>query len=213
MNDAALANAIAQYLIDEWPEGEFLILSKRYRMARELIGIVGKDQYETGRLAGIHEERERAISAERVALANNSTDTQQAAGFLALPDSGTLRRAVYDVIAGDNYGRTDDELELFLGRSHQSVSARRRELVLGNFIVDSGERRRTRRGTTAIVWRLRADAPTCDSSGTTGSNTPVRPRRGVYPVCFHVNVPTSGCRVCGDVLPTGNVTDGTEVSP
>lgn len=42
MSDAVLENALARYLIDEWPDGEWLLFSKRYRMAREIIGIVEK---------------------------------------------------------------------------------------------------------------------------------------------------------------------------
>lgn len=53
------------------------------------------------------------------------------------------------------HGATDDEIEIALDWRHQTVSARRRELVLGNHIVDSGERRATRSGRTASVWRAK----------------------------------------------------------
>lgn len=54
------------------------------------------------------------------------------------------------------WGATDYELEKALGLIHQSCSARRRELVLLSRIVDSGERRVTRNGRTAIVWVAQA---------------------------------------------------------
>lgn len=49
-------------------------------------------------------------------------------------------------------GYTDDELERRLGMCHQSLSARRRELVLLNQVKDSGKRRLTRSGRSATVW-------------------------------------------------------------
>lgn len=151
--------------------------------------------HENGRLAGIREERERAINAERVALAHNSTDTQQAAAFTALPKSGSLRRQVYDFIKSRPQGATDDEIETGLNRSHQSVSARRRELVLGGFIHDQGERRKTRRGTAATVWRLREDADTCDPHPTPDTDPPNDPR---YISCPHGILDGINCFDCGD---------------
>lgn len=50
-------------------------------------------------------------------------------------------------------GATDDEIERALTLSHQSASARRRELVIMDLAYDSGHRRRTRSGRTATVWR------------------------------------------------------------
>ena len=49
-------------------------------------------------------------------------------------------------------GATDDELERFLGRSHQSVSGARNALVRKGYVVDSGERRKNSHGNMAIVW-------------------------------------------------------------
>jgi hypothetical protein len=50
-------------------------------------------------------------------------------------------------------GATDDEGELALGIIAQSYTPRRGELVRAGLVVDSGERRPTRRGRGAIVWR------------------------------------------------------------
>ena len=49
-------------------------------------------------------------------------------------------------------GATDDELERLLQLRHQTVSARRRELVLLGKVVDSGRTRKTRSGCKAKVW-------------------------------------------------------------
>jgi len=51
---------------------------------------------------------------------------------------------------------SDDELTVALGIGISSVNARRRELVLKNVVTDSGRRRPTRTGRTAIVWVARA---------------------------------------------------------
>jgi len=51
-----------------------------------------------------------------------------------------------------NDGSTCDEAEEGLDMKHQTASARLRELVLKEFIVDSGMRRRTRSGRGARVY-------------------------------------------------------------
>ena len=57
------------------------------------------------------------------------------------------------------FGSTDDELEVSLGLRHQTVSARRRELVLLGKAKDSGVKRVTRSGRKAVVWIACAEAP------------------------------------------------------
>lgn len=49
-------------------------------------------------------------------------------------------------------GYTDDEMEVAMHRSHQSVSATRNTLVRKGYLVDSGARRRNRWNNEAIVW-------------------------------------------------------------
>lgn len=49
-------------------------------------------------------------------------------------------------------GMTDDELERAMGRSHQTVSARRNGLKADDLICDSGMKRITRTQSPAIVW-------------------------------------------------------------
>ncbi|MCP4742896.1 MAG: hypothetical protein GY871_11835 [Actinomycetales bacterium] len=48
---------------------------------------------------------------------------------------------------------TDDELEMLTGMSHQSLSACRRGLVKDGLVEATGDRRPTRSGRAAQVWR------------------------------------------------------------
>lgn len=49
---------------------------------------------------------------------------------------------------------TDDELEVALDRSHQTISATRRALVKEGRIEANGEKRATRSGRRAQVWQV-----------------------------------------------------------
>jgi hypothetical protein len=72
------------------------------------------------------------------------------------PHAAKLRLAVYQqIICCGQFGATDDEIEVALKLRHQTVSARRRELVLLSQVTDSGRRRKTRSGRSAIVWFTR----------------------------------------------------------
>lgn len=51
-------------------------------------------------------------------------------------------------------GATCDEIEVSLSLSHQTASARVRDLFQGGLIMDSGLRRKTRTGRKATVWRV-----------------------------------------------------------
>ena len=80
-------------------------------------------------------------------------DTSIEAALSMLESASTLRGRVYRYIDRlGSKGATDDEIEIASGLIHQTVSARRRELVLLNVVVDSGEKRTTRSGRRAIVW-------------------------------------------------------------
>lgn len=81
-------------------------------------------------------------------------DTSRAAAEAIEPSAGSLRGMVLDLIRYRG-NATDDEIESELDLRHQTASARRRELVLGGLIFDSGLRRKTRSGRNAIVWVAR----------------------------------------------------------
>ena len=69
---------------------------------------------------------------------------------------GKLAKLCFDEIGAvyrnDGVGLTVDALEQILNRSHQSVSARVNELRNKGWVTDSGIRRATRSGRSAIVW-------------------------------------------------------------
>ena len=74
-------------------------------------------------------------------------------------DAGTIRSRVHKLIEDMGcLGATDEELEKKLGMRHQTVSARRRELVLMGKAKDSGVKRRTGSGRKAVVW-IACDEP------------------------------------------------------
>ena len=82
--------------------------------------------------------------------AHNYTDTSKSA-WVNKKDKLTKREQVYEYIktqASTNY-QIADELEMPLS----SVCARSRELQLLGLIEDSGKRRETPYGKTAIVWQ------------------------------------------------------------
>lgn len=80
-------------------------------------------------------------------------DTSQAMQRKAFRRSGTLRKEIYDYL-GRTGGATDDQMEIGLDRSHQSVSGTRRSLVKDGYVEDSGGRALTRYGNSAIIWVL-----------------------------------------------------------
>lgn len=81
------------------------------------------------------------------------SDTSEAASQSLEPTAKTKRRVVLTLIeVTGTTGATDDELERLTGWRHQTVSARRRELVLQGLVKDSGKRRDTSSGRSAAVW-------------------------------------------------------------
>lgn len=117
--------------------------------------ISGADDYGADTL--FHVERP-PVNRDVFHLSRNHPDTSAAMAAKALPKTGTLRATIYGLIdrAGDN-GYTCDEMELKLGRSHQSVSATFNSLKRDEWIIDGGQRRPTRYGNLAIVWVARKE--------------------------------------------------------
>lgn len=88
------------------------------------------------------------------------SDTSRAAAEAAEESAPTIRRSVFRFIRSrGDHGSTDDEIEEVLDLSHQTASARRRELVLLGLVKDSGDRRKTRLGRGATVWVAVGDEP------------------------------------------------------
>lgn len=82
----------------------------------------------------------------------------------AVPGFGSAQRRVLDCIGGaKHFGRTDDEIEIETGRSHQTISAARYALAHKGWIVrlfEDGKpvTRETRYGNQAQVWVLSENA-------------------------------------------------------
>lgn len=90
---------------------------------------------------------------KQLPLLHNGTDTSRAAAEQIEPRRPNLRGLVLDFVRACQYrGATIDEITLHLKMQMQTVCARRNELGKLGLVADSGQRRRTRSGNTAIVW-------------------------------------------------------------
>lgn len=82
-----------------------------------------------------------------------SSDTSKAAARSIEPQLGRLQGKVLEVIQRRAaLGATTDEVEFVLAMSHQTVSARVKELRDKGLIRDKGTRRPTRSGRAAVVY-------------------------------------------------------------
>jgi hypothetical protein len=99
------------------------------------------------------DERQRISRMAKVRLARNAQDTSIEAARKAVLKSGTRRKEIFDLISNHSNGLTDDEIEILTGLTHQSASGLRNSLMRDGLIVDSGERRKNRRGNSSIVWK------------------------------------------------------------
>jgi hypothetical protein len=80
------------------------------------------------------------------------SDTSRDAARSMDEHAAPCRRAILAHIRDAPDGATCDEIEVALRMRHQNASARLRELSLGEWIRDSGERRPTRSGRRARVY-------------------------------------------------------------
>jgi hypothetical protein len=80
-------------------------------------------------------------------------ETSTAAARSIAPCAAAIRERVAGFISScGSDGTTCDAAEIALELSHQTTSARFRELALATRIIDLGERRKTRSGRNAVVW-------------------------------------------------------------
>jgi hypothetical protein len=85
---------------------------------------------------------------------HNGTDTSREAAASMVDHVGRLEGWVLAAIRSAENGLTCDEVEQRCGLTHQCASARVNGLMNKERIVDSKERRLTRSGRRAIVWRV-----------------------------------------------------------
>lgn len=75
------------------------------------------------------------------------------------PHLARLEQLVATSIAASNNGLTCDEVEVVTQLSHQTASARINGLYRRDVIVASGDKRLTRSGRRALVWRAHEARP------------------------------------------------------
>lgn len=85
----------------------------------------------------------------------SSSDTSKAAAHSVRGDLQAMEKKVYSALwdAGMD-GMTCDAVEVAIGMSHQSCSARIRGLAKLGRIIDTGRRAPTRSGRSAVVWAV-----------------------------------------------------------
>lgn len=84
---------------------------------------------------------------------HEQVDTSLWAAHRQLLTANSVRARLYRWGRGRGLqGWTDDEAEMASGKIHQTISARRRELVLDGLAKFSGVYRKTRTGSPARVW-------------------------------------------------------------
>ena len=80
------------------------------------------------------------------------SETSKAAAESVKPDKG--RAAVLACLRQHPNGLTDEEIQGLTGLSPSTERPRRVELWRSSAVFDSGERRKTRSGRSAVVWRI-----------------------------------------------------------
>lgn len=86
-------------------------------------------------------------------LPHSDADTSHGAAVAAHEVAPKDRARVLSFIRSRRAeGAIDDEIEVALSLSHQTASARRRELVLAGLVAEAGKKRLTRSGSPAKVW-------------------------------------------------------------
>ena len=96
-----------------------------------------------------HEEQQ--LRDQKFLISPQSKQTSKEAHNSVKPHLSEMKWKVLSLIKTRE--STDDELEILTGMSHQSLSACRRGLVKDGLVEATGDRRPTRSGRAAQVWR------------------------------------------------------------
>jgi hypothetical protein len=143
-------------------------LERGHRFLRKGAEIAASDRLPAGNSSGVAGQApDRPGPAQRQRAAQR---TSAAAAAAVEPRTGTQRRAVLDAVgqvARDPrlVGLTDVELGAATGLRPNSLRPRRKELIDGGWLEDSG-RTRTHHGNEHIVWVLSDKARQLLSEGT-----------------------------------------------
>ena len=92
-----------------------------------------------------------AINRDIVIIAREAKQTSVDAALKVKPKTGKKRARVHAYLLGRP--ATDEEIEIALNMSGNTVRPTRGTLVKDGHVIDSGMRRLTRAGNEAIVWR------------------------------------------------------------
>lgn len=96
---------------------------------------------------------QKPVNSNSVRVGRNHPDTSHKAAQKALPNSGTKKKIIYDlIVASGMFGVCDHEIEESLGWTHQTASSSRNALMNDGWVIDSGHRRATKQGNDAIAW-------------------------------------------------------------
>jgi len=96
---------------------------------------------------------QKPVNSNSVRVGRNHPDTSHRAAQKALPNSGTKKKIIYDlIVASGMFGVCDHEIEETLGWTHQTASSSRNALMNDGWVIDSGHRRATKQGNDAIAW-------------------------------------------------------------
>lgn len=87
------------------------------------------------------------------AVAGSET-SREAADSMVPHVNGLQAEVLATIKRSGNHGMTTDEVECALSGRHQTISARVRELALKKLITSNGDKRKTRSGRNALVWRV-----------------------------------------------------------
>jgi hypothetical protein len=82
------------------------------------------------------------------------SETSHDAAEAIMPNAGTLRRRVLDLIGVAPAGLTDEQIQFVLSMNPSTQRPRRIELQRMGLIRDSGRTRATRSGRKAVVWEV-----------------------------------------------------------
>ncbi len=81
------------------------------------------------------------------------SETSKAAADSMRTSAGSIKHRVYHfILKAGNQGATDDEIEIGLNLTHQTASARRRNLELAGALVKTDNKRPTRSNRLAYVY-------------------------------------------------------------
>jgi len=117
---------------------------------------VSCDRPTANQVAGVPMHTWCQPGAERRAVRASDPVTSRTAARANKEHRGRLRHLVLECHEQHTGGLTDDELsQMHPNELLSSLSKRRGELVDEGLLEDSGERRPTRRGVPAAVWRLK----------------------------------------------------------